>query len=123
MTEDQVAKFLIEQGGQEGQEPLNKKVSVYLSRLMLRLFSVPSIMANLVDAGHVKDPEQGEGAVKIQLDFMRLPAEIIPQLKRLIAAPGEISLFKYVKNGAAHIGFEIPVKPDDFAGEKYDYAL
>lgn len=119
MTEDQVAKFLIEQDGQK----LDKKVSVYLSRLMLRLFSVPSLMANLVDVGTVPDTEKGDGAVKIQLDFMRLPAEIIPQLKRLVAAPDEINLFKYVKNGAAHIGLEIPVKPDDFAGEKYDYAL
>lgn len=119
MTEDQVAKFLIEQDGQK----LNKKVSTFLSRLLLRFWEYPALMANLSNVGTVPDPENGDGAVKVQLDFQRLPAEILPQLKRLIAAPGDINLFKYVKNGAAHVGVEIPVKPEDFEGEKYDYAL
>lgn len=79
-------------------------------------------MACLSDVQPVPDEEAGEGAVKIQLDFHRLPEEIMPQLRRLLAAPGDIKHFRYVKDGSARTGVEIPVKPSDLEGNAYDYA-
>jgi hypothetical protein len=108
----------------EGASPnLDKKVSVYLNRLLLRIFSVPSLMNFLVDARPVEDSEAGEGAVKIQLDFLRLPEEIRPELRRLLAAPDEPKFFRYVKDGSARTGVEIVVKPEDIEGSSYDYAF
>jgi hypothetical protein len=102
---------------------LNKKVNVFLNRLLLRIYSVPALMTYLADVMPVKDTESDEeGAVNIQLDFLRLPDEIIPQLERLIAAPHKLKWFKYVKDGSARTGVEVPVAPDDMGGEEYDYA-
>jgi hypothetical protein len=102
---------------------LNKKVNVFLNRLLLRIYSVPSLMTYLADVMPVKNPESDqEGAVNIQLDFLRLPDEIIPQLERLIAAPHKLKWFKYVKDGSARTGVEVPVAPEDLEGSAYDYA-
>lgn len=111
-------------GGDAGRDnALNKKVNVFLNRLLLRIYSVPSLMTYLADVMPVKDAEAGEeGAVNIQLDFLRLPDEIIPQLERLIAAPHKLKWFKYVKDGSARTGVEVPVAPDDLEGSAYDYA-
>jgi hypothetical protein len=115
------------QGGGEtrgnGQTNLNKKISVYLNRLLLRIFSVPSLMTYLADVMPVADPDGEEGAVRIQLDFLRLPDEIIPQLERLIAAPNKLKWYKYVKDGSARTGVEVPVAPDDLQGADYDYSF
>lgn len=103
---------------------LNKKVSVFLNRLLLRIFSIPSLMTYLADVMPVKDPEADEeGAVRIQLDFLRLPDEIIPQLERLIASPHPLKWFKYVKDGSARTGVEVPIAPDDLEGADYDYSF
>jgi hypothetical protein len=115
------------QGGPDEQgargNNLNKKVNVFLNRLLLRIYSVPSLMTYLADVMPVKNPESDdEGAVNIQLDFLRLPDEIIPQLERLIAAPHKLKWFKYVKDGSARTGVEVPVSPEDLEGETYDYA-
>lgn len=112
-------------GGEQGTRDsnLNKKVNVFLNRLLLRIYSVPSLMTYLADVMPVKDQESGEeGAVNVQLDFLRLPDEIIPQLERLIAAPHKLKWFKYVKDGSARTGVEVPVAPEDLEGENYDYA-
>jgi hypothetical protein len=102
---------------------LNKKVNVFLNRLLLRIYSVPSLMTYLADVMPVKNPESDqEGAVNVQLDFLRLPDEIIPQLERLIAAPHKLKWFKYVKDGSARTGVEVPVAPEDMEGDTYDYA-
>jgi hypothetical protein len=112
------------QGGGNASGNLNKKVSVFLNRLLLRIFSVPSLMTYLADVMPVKDPEADEeGAVRIQLDFLRLPDEIIPQLERLIASPQPLKWFKYVKDGSARTGVEVPVAPDDLEGADYDYSF
>jgi hypothetical protein len=108
----------------EGAAPnLDKKVGVYLNRLLLRIFSVPSLMNFLVDARPIPDEEAGDGAIKIQLDFLRLPEEVRPELRRLLASPDEPKFFRYVKDGSARTGVEIVVKPEDIEGSPYDYAF
>lgn len=102
---------------------LDKKVTVFLNRLLLRIFSVPSLMTYLDGVAPIKDTEGEEGAVKIQLDFLRLPDEIIPQLERLLAAPSKPKYFKYVKNGSARVGVELSINPEDLEGADYDYAF
>lgn len=118
MDEKNAAALLIEAG-----TGLNKKVSVYLTRLLLRIFENPSLMSFMTGVAVVPDEENGEGAAKIQLSFLRLPQEIMPQLKRLFAAPHDPQMFRFVEDGVAHHGFEIKVKPDDFEGDAYAYAF
>lgn len=102
---------------------LSKKVQVYLNRLLLRIFSVPALMNFLVDVRPIADEEAGEGAVKIQLDFMRLPEEIRPELERLLAAPSAPRFLRYVKDGEARTGVEVVISPEDLEGSAYDYAF
>lgn len=119
MTEQRLAKILIEGADQS----LNKKVSVFLNRLLLRIFSVPALMNALVDTRSLPDAEAGEGAVKLQFDFMRLPEEVLPELERLLAAPGKVKYMRYVKDNEARTGVELTVKPDELGGSDYDYAF
>lgn len=158
MNEKQVARFLIE-AASEGQ--IDKKISVFVNRLLLRLFSQPALMAFLADASYYKpnsdtvtsdedDAEEAEleesseekneddgeseendsdqpdtdkdEAVVIQLDFKRLPQEVISPLMRLIAAPRQPKIYKFVKDGSARIGVAISVRPSDFPGDEYDYS-
>jgi hypothetical protein len=102
---------------------LNKKVNVFLNRLLLRIFSVPSLMTYLADVMPVKNAESDqEGAVDVQLDFLRLPDEIIPQLERLIAAPHKLKWFKYVKDGSPERAWKCRSRLKTWKADTYDYA-
>lgn len=120
MNEATLAKILIEQGGDPA---LNKKVAVFFNRLMLRIFEVPSLMGYLASVATVPDEKKGDGAVKIQLDFLRLPEEVLSQVQRLLAAPHKPEMYRYVKDGQARLGMELSVSPKDLKGEDYDYAM
>jgi hypothetical protein len=124
---------------------INPKIAVYINRLMLRLFSVPSLITYLDDVGIVrsggengmdgkngeasrnreasKNGDAGDEKVTIQLDFHRLPAEIIQQVTRLIAPPGKMKLKQYTKKDSARLGFEFDLHPKDLGGEDYDYMM
>ena len=101
----------------------NKKVTVYLNRLLLRIFSVPSLMSYLKDVALLPAGDEGGSLHKIQLVFQRLPDEVYPQLLRLLAAPKSPQLTKFLDQGQARTGVEISVTPEDFGGEDYDYAM
>jgi hypothetical protein len=106
-----------------GQRPdVDKKIAVYLNRLLLRIFSVPALMSYLSDVALFPTGTK-DGECKIQLVFHKLPDEVHPQMLRLFAAPGEAKLFKFVDKNQARTGVEMVVKPDDFGGEDIDYAL
>ena len=66
-----------------------------------------------------------DGKIKVQLDFMKLPKEVIPDLERLLSVDyfKNHRLLKYVKNGQARTGLEIEVSPKDLPGTAYDYAF
>jgi hypothetical protein len=110
---------------------INPKIAVYINRLMLRLFSVPSLITYLDDVGIIrgesegggKNGEAGDEKVTIQLDFHRLPQEIIQQVTRLIAPPGKMKLKQYTKKDSARLGFEFDLHPKDLGGDDYDYAF
>lgn len=100
---------------------IGKKPSVYVNRLLMRFFSVPAAISALADVGII--PGEGEGSpVTVQLDFQRLPEEVIPQIIQLIAAPSKMKMSKYIKNGQARNGFEFQVSDKDLEGDEYDYA-
>lgn len=90
--------------------------------MFLQIFSVPSLQAQLADTS-VSKPD-AEGNVKIQLDFMKLPQEVIPDLERLLSVDQfkNHRLLKYIKNGQARTGLELEVNPKDLPGSAYDYA-
>jgi len=118
MTSQHLAHILIEQ---EGKAKLPRKIAVFFNRLLLRIFSVPALMNQLADADAVVSPES-PNTFKIQLDFQKLPREIVPQISNLLAAPRPPKYYRYIKNGAARTGIELTVKEDDFPGSDYDYA-
>lgn len=118
MNEKHVARILIEDAAPG---KIGKKPSVFVNRMIMRFFSVPSALSALADVGII--PGEGEGApVTIQLDFQRLPEEVIPQIINLIAAPTKMKMSKYVKNGQARNGFEFQVGDKDLEGDDYEYA-
>lgn len=110
-------------GRQHSSGHLDKKISVLTTRMMLQVFSVPSLMAYLADAAVVPTGKP-DGSVKVQLDFIKLPKEILPELEKLLSTDyfKDHHLLKYIKNGQARTGLEIEVTPKDLPGTAYDYA-
>ena len=122
MTEAGLAKLLIEDLPKQTAK-VDKKVGVLATRMLLQIFSVPSLLSNLVDFAVLANQE-GDGKVRIQLDFLKLPREIVPELEKLMSVDyfKDHRLLKYVKNGQARTGLEIELTPKDLPGEKIDYA-
>lgn len=102
---------------------LDPKLKALCDRMFLQIFSVPSLQTWLADASVL--PSGDDGKIKIQLDFMKLPKEVIPDLERLLSVDyfKNHRLVKYVKNGQARTGLEIEVSPKDLPGSAYDYAF
>lgn len=145
MNARELAEVLIDKVGDAN---LDKKITVYVDRLILRLQSQPALMSSLADVTVYKpgiedttndtvedgkfnedeqqsdlpQPEVPEGGVILQLSFRRLPHEVIAPLLRLIAAPRAPKLFRFIKGGQARTGIQIELLPDDFPGDEYDYA-
>lgn len=101
---------------------IDKKIAVYLNRLLLRIFSMPALMSFLADVALFKDEDSANDSCFVQLDFLRLPEEVYPQLLTLCGAPRPPKMLKYVKAGSARTGVEIDVRPSDFQGDLYSYA-
>ena len=115
-----IAKLLIEDAAPA---KIGQKQSVFVNRMIMRFFSVPAALSALADVGIIRENGgEEEGSVIVQLDFQRLPEDVIPQIVNLIAAPGQMKMTRYVKNGQARNGFEFTLHPDDLKGDEYDYA-
>jgi hypothetical protein len=61
----------------------------------------------------------------VQLDFLKLPKEIIPELEKLLSVDQfkHHRMVKYIKNGQARLGLEITIDPDDLPGDAYSYTF
>jgi hypothetical protein len=142
VTDRELAILLIEKLADAN---IDKKIAVYVNRLMLRLQSQPALLANLADvtvfkpgiesntddqvedgtfneAEEAEEKAPGDGVI-VQLSFRRLPQEVLTPLIRLIASPREPKLFRFVKDGQARTGIQVELRPSDFPGEEYDYAF
>lgn len=125
MTEAQAARFLIEELPQQlAKAGADEKISAVANRIALQVFSVPSLQSFLADYAVVGTGRE-DGSVKVQLDFLKLPKEIVPELEKLLSVHHfkDHKLVKYIKNGQARTGLEIEVTPKDLPGSPYDYAF
>jgi ribosomal protein S8 len=125
MTEAQAARFLIEELPQQlDKAGADEKMSAVANRIALQIFSVPSLQSFLADYA-VVSTGRDDGSVKVQLDFLKLPKEIVPELEKLLSVDmfKDHKLVKYIKNGQARTGLEIEVTPKDLPGSPYDYAF
>lgn len=125
MTEAQLAQCLIERLPQQlDKAGADEKMSAVANRIALQVFSVPSLQSFLADYAVVATGRD-DGSVKIQLDFLKLPKEIIPELEKLLSVEQfkDHRLVKYIKNGQARTGLEIEVTPKDMPGSPYNYAF
>ena len=73
---------------------------VYVDRLLLRIFSYPSLLTYLQDV-------RIDGNT-VELDFVRIPDAIIPNVKKLIGVPSKA--FSFTKDEYPHTGFRFTVK-------------
>lgn len=119
MNERHAALIIVEEASPN---KIGKKPSVFVNRMIMRFFSVPAVLAALSDIGIIPR-EDGKSAVTVQLDFQKLPDEVIPQIISLIAAPTKMKMSRYIKNGQARLGFEFQIDDNDLGGEDYDYAV
>jgi hypothetical protein len=122
VTVSQLAQFLIEDLPNKTAK-VDKKIGVLATRMLLQIMSVSSLLAHLADFA-IMSTNSPDGTVKIQLDFMRLPKEILPELEKLLSTDyfRDHRLLKYIKNGQARTGLEIEVRPKDLPGDHFDYA-
>ena len=109
--------------GNPASDKLDPKIKTLANRIFLQVYSVPSLQACLADAS-VNPTGDPDGSVKIQLDFLKLPKEVLPDLERLLSTDfyKNHKLVKYIKNGQARTGLEIQVTPKELPGTEYDYA-
>jgi len=123
VTEATLARLLIEQIPSTTTK-IDKKIGVVATRMLLSIFSVPSLLSNLVDFAIVANGD-GDGKVRIQMDFLKLPKEIIPELEKLLSVDyfKNHRLLKYTKNGQARTGLEIELTPKDLPGDAFDYSF
>ena len=117
ITYERIAKLMQEDAAPSQVGP---KTSVFVNRLMMRLFTVPSILSSLADVGVVAEDQANGGKTIIQLDFQKLPEEAIPVVINLIASPVPMRMMKYVKNGQARHGFELKISENDIPCDDYD---
>ncbi len=121
MTRERAVQLLIEVAGTDKVDP---KVQTLANRMLLQVFSVTPLQANLANFA-VVPLGTPDGRTKIQLDFLKLPKEVIPELERLLSVNffKDHRIVKYVKDGQARTGLEIEVTPKDMPGDRYDYAF
>ena len=112
-----------EEKGKDARPKIDKKIAVFLNRMILRIFSVPALMSYLKDVVLFQDDQAQNGQCKIQLVFHRLPDEAHPQVVKLVCAPRDPKFTRFVDKGQARTGVEMEVEPNDFGGEEYDYAF
>ena len=118
MNVKRAARILVEEASPI---KIGKKPSVYINRMIMRFFSVPAALSALADIGIIPG-EKEDSPVTIQLDFHKLPEEVIPQIVNLIASPTKMKMSRYIKQGQARQGFEFQVGEKDLEGDDYDYA-
>jgi hypothetical protein len=145
MNVRQLAALLIEDAAEADQgkaQKIDKKIAVYLNRVLLRHWNTPAFLAFLKDVAmfskdeHDAQPKNEDkespdaqsttnpnSQVVIQLVYNRLPEEALPMLLKLLSAPCEPEFVRFIDGGQAYTGVQLTVSPDDFGGEDYDYAM
>ena len=118
MTEKHVAQFLIEDASENR---LGKRASVFVNRMMLRFFSSPPVLVNLTGVNLIHG--DGPDDLTVQLEFHRLPEEVISDVVKLVSAPSEIKQLKYVRNGTARTGFEFKLSEQVLSADEYELAM
>lgn len=97
----------------EGDE-VDYYAKVFADRLILRVYNVPSLTSYMRGVAILDSKQDGvpENSFKFQLKFKRLPPEIIPQVKQLIAVP-KVRVVEFDEDHASYTGFEFTLTRED----------
>jgi ribosomal protein S8 len=123
MNNEQLAKVLLEDVPNKT-EGVDDKIGVLATRILMQIQSVPSLLSYLTDF-NLQTKDDDKNNVKIQLEFLHLPKEVIPELEKLLSVNfyKKYRLVSYFKKGQAMTGLEISVSASDLPGKKMDYAF
>jgi len=108
---NQAAQFLIE-GDDE-----NYDAKVFADRLLLRIYSAPSLLAYLHDIAMIKESDEGKSGVIFQIKFSKLPEETISQVKDLIGVPG-IRALAFDEERKPCTGFQFFISDEQLSASK-----
>ena len=99
---------MVEDGGDDSQE--STALNAFKDRLLLRIFANPSLLRMLLGCRHHFDGD----CAKIQLDFKRLPDEVIPKVDEVVGRKQGIKVFAFSDdNGVTHTAYEISIPKDE----------
>jgi len=86
----------------EATEDEDSGIKVFADRLMLRIFSYPSLLAHLKNINIVDET--------VELDFIQFPDQILPEVVRLFGPVRDVKTVKFEDKGQKHVGFKITVE-------------
>lgn len=98
MNIDKLAERLVDQDRTD----FDPVVGQFYDRLLLRIFGSPNLMSALHDTTARRD----SGSYVIELDFRKLPNEVVPTVKQLIG-DGKIDVVEFTDTHGPHTAFKV----------------
>ena len=83
-------------------------VQAFSDRLLMRVYASPSLLSYLVNGGIRKDGSN----YHVELDFKKLPDDVIHQVKSLIATPS-VKVVSFKDDHGDHTGFVATITSKD----------
>ncbi len=107
MNAEGFAQALIDQGGHNA-EDIDPLVQAFSDRLLMRVYASPSLLMYLVNSGIRKSGN----SYHIELDFKKLPDDVIHQVKSLIANKS-VKIVSFKDEHGDHTGFSTEITQKD----------
>ena len=96
-----IARLMLEKVDQSSDEHKDD-VQVFADRMIMRLFSIPSLLAYLSDVAITGDDT-------VEIEFFKLPDDVRDDLPKMFGSPEEVEteIVHYAKNDIPRVGYKI----------------